>query len=158
MAMSGNDGKDVDEGINLGNKRHRPEDEVNDDDDEPSTRRHENGSSSLTRISGRTTLSRALRPLPAGRLSDRVNVRWQSDTHAPVILSGLQQLYNDRNLCDVTIRVDGEDFQAHRVVLAASSDFLRLIHFFCKRASYGEIFCSSLPRTLHSCKTPSTLY
>ena len=130
MSRSGNDGKDVDEGVHLGNKRHRPEDEVNKEDDEPSTRRHENGSSSLTRFSGRTTLSRALRPLPAGRLSDRVNVRWQSDTHAPMILSGLQQLYNDRNLCDVTIRVDGEDFRAHRVVLAASSDFLRLIQFF----------------------------
>jgi len=45
--------------------------------------------------------------------------------HASAVLHGLHALYDDDSLCDVTVRVDGEDFRAHRVVLAASSDFLR---------------------------------
>jgi hypothetical protein len=104
--------------------------EATEEDQPPSTRpclHLENGGSAPSSISTSRTMSRALRPLPTGQLRETMVVLCRSETHAPAVLSGLQQLYHEDNLCDVTIRVDGEDFRAHRVVLAASSDFLRFV-------------------------------
>lgn len=35
-----------------------------------------------------------------------------------------QDLYDSRRLCDVTLRVEGEEFRAHKAVLACSRSFL----------------------------------
>lgn len=74
-------------------------------------------STALRSVANRRPLS-----LPCARNNSFV-VR--ASGHASAVLHGLHTLYDDDSLCDVTVRVDGEDFRAHRVVLAASSDFLR---------------------------------
>jgi len=126
-------GKEPDTGHSSGQKRRNPDGLRDDADEEPSTRPclhlengSEHGSSVPSGISTSATMSRALRRLPAGQIRETIIVR--SEAHACTILNGLQQIYQDESLCDVTLRVDGEDFRAHRVVLAASSDFLRSVH------------------------------
>jgi ribosomal protein L34 len=44
--------------------------------------------------------------------------------HSATLAAGFQQLRENEQLCDVTVRVDGKDFRAHRAVLAASSEML----------------------------------
>jgi len=126
-------GKEPDTGHSSGQKRRNPDGLCDDADEEPSTRPclhlengSEHGSSVPSGISTSATMSRALRRLPAGQIRETIIVR--SEAHACTILNGLQQIYQDESLCDVTLRVDGEDFRAHRVVLAASSDFLRSVY------------------------------
>ncbi len=36
----------------------------------------------------------------------------------------LQDLYDTKQLCDITLRVEGEEFRAHKAVLACSESFL----------------------------------
>lgn len=36
----------------------------------------------------------------------------------------VQDLYDTKQLCDVTLRVEGEEFRAHKAVLACSKSFL----------------------------------
>lgn len=46
--------------------------------------------------------------------------------HGLSLKQGLNKLYKDKTLCDVTLTSsDGIDIQAHWLVLAAHSDFLR---------------------------------
>ena len=47
--------------------------------------------------------------------------------HAATLAAGFQRLRESGQLCDVTVRVDGKDFKAHRAVLAASSDMLNVM-------------------------------
>lgn len=47
--------------------------------------------------------------------------------HSATLAAGFQQLRENEQLCDVTIRVDGKDFKAHRAVLAASSEMLNVM-------------------------------
>ena len=48
---------------------------------------------------------------------------FQSFDHPLNILHVLSQLYTDRHLCDVTLVVNGHEFPAHRVILAAGSPY-----------------------------------
>ena len=122
-----------------GHKRKKPEGESKDKEEEaPSSRtshcaHHEQGAdggpSCCLSLAARQLPSehsaavlRAPRRLPGAQ---RCVIVVRSEAHAVGVLGGLQELYLDSSLCDVTLRVDGEDFSAHRVVLAASSDFLR---------------------------------
>ena len=125
------DGKETETGDHsYRNKRRNPDGERDEEDEAPATRPclqledGANGGSSRSNIANSTTLARALRRQPAGRPGETA-VAVRSEAHAPMVLSGLHELYQEENLCDVTVRVDGEDFRAHRVVLAAASDFLR---------------------------------
>eukprot|EP00960_Hanusia_phi_P030044 748353-Hanusia_phi.AAC.1 len=47
--------------------------------------------------------------------------------HAAELLNGLSHLFHDESLCDITIRVEDETFRAHRVILASSSDFFKIL-------------------------------
>jgi len=58
---------------------------------------------------------------------NETELKTYSDQHPHDLLKGLCGLYDSQSLCDVTLRVDGQDFSAHRVVLAAASDFLRVL-------------------------------
>mmetsp|Transcript_71769 Transcript_71769/g.149876 ORF Transcript_71769/g.149876 Transcript_71769/m.149876 type:complete len:624 (-) Transcript_71769:225-2096(-) len=60
-------------------------------------------------------------------VEDGSSVKVHSNQHPFDLIKGLAGLYESQSLCDVTLRVDGEDFKAHRVVLAAASDFLRVL-------------------------------
>ncbi|XP_069797514.1 kelch-like protein 12 isoform X3 [Narcine bancroftii] len=46
-----------------------------------------------------------------------------TNTHAKSILNTMNSLRKSNTLCDVTLRVDSKDFPAHRIVLAACSDY-----------------------------------
>lgn len=46
-----------------------------------------------------------------------------TDSHAKSILTTMNNLRKVNKLCDVMLQVDGEEFPAHRVVLAACSDY-----------------------------------
>ncbi|KAI6652625.1 Kelch-like protein diablo-like [Oopsacas minuta] len=48
---------------------------------------------------------------------------YNDNLHAGHILSGLSSFYSNSNYTDVTIRTQGVEFSAHRVVLAASSPY-----------------------------------
>ncbi len=50
---------------------------------------------------------------------------WESTSHRGTVLSGLNQLRKQCLLFDVTLIVDGCQFQAHRVVLASCSEYFR---------------------------------
>lgn len=46
-----------------------------------------------------------------------------TESHAKSILSTMNTLRKDGTLCDVTLKVQGQSFKAHRIVLAACSDY-----------------------------------
>ncbi len=45
--------------------------------------------------------------------------------HCSAILSGIKSMLSQGIMCDVTIVAGGKEFQAHRLVLAAGSEFFR---------------------------------
>ena len=47
------------------------------------------------------------------------------------ILSNLNELRKEGILCDVTLRIEGQDFKAHRCVLSAASPYFRAL-FTCE--------------------------
>lgn len=46
-----------------------------------------------------------------------------TNSHAKSILNAMNSLRKSNTLCDVTLRVEQKDFPAHRIVLAACSDY-----------------------------------
>ena len=46
-----------------------------------------------------------------------------TDSHAKTILSTMNNLRKEDRLCDIKLQVDGDLFPAHRIVLAACSDY-----------------------------------
>lgn len=46
-----------------------------------------------------------------------------TDSHAKSILTTMNQLRKNNTLCDVTLCVEKQEFPAHRIVLAACSDY-----------------------------------
>lgn len=46
-----------------------------------------------------------------------------TDSHAKSILATMNNLRKINTLCDVTLDVQGQKFPAHRIVLAACSDY-----------------------------------
>lgn len=71
-------------------------------------------------------------------------------THSGALLTGLDELYRDKRLCDVILRVDGVDFHAHRVVLAASSDMLRALLIGGWRETDEKVGCHSFAVFCHA--------
>lgn len=51
------------------------------------------------------------------------NYEFTAPNHASGLLSCMRELREDRTLCDITLCVAEEEFQAHRLVLAASSPY-----------------------------------
>ncbi|XP_066569333.1 kelch-like protein 9 [Amia ocellicauda] len=51
----------------------------------------------------------------------------QCDTHCPRLLEGVSGLRQQGVLCDVTLRAEGEEFPAHRVILASVSSYCRVL-------------------------------
>lgn len=51
------------------------------------------------------------------------NYEFTASNHATSLLSCMRGLRNDSTLCDITLCVAGEEFQAHRLVLAACSPY-----------------------------------
>ncbi len=48
---------------------------------------------------------------------------YRCDNHFPVVLSKLESLRTSRQLCDITIIIDGSEFHAHKLVLIACSPY-----------------------------------
>lgn len=46
-----------------------------------------------------------------------------TNSHAKSILNAMNSLRKSNTLCDITLRVENADFPAHRIVLAACSDY-----------------------------------
>ena len=46
-----------------------------------------------------------------------------TNSHAKTILNAMNSLRKSNTLCDITLRVENADFPAHRIVLAACSDY-----------------------------------
>ena len=57
-----------------------------------------------------------------------------TDSHAKSILTTMNNLRKSNTLCDVMLKVEGQDFPAHRIVLAACSDY------FCAMFTNGVSF------------------
>jgi hypothetical protein len=49
----------------------------------------------------------------------------REESHAGRALGGMESLRLARSLCDVTLQAENKQFEAHRVVLAASSAYFR---------------------------------
>lgn len=72
-----------------------------------------------------------------------------TNSHAKSILNAMNSLRKSNTLCDITLRVESTDFPAHRIVLAACSDYFCAMftsevtesctqkkgHFICKSLS-----------------------
>ena len=56
-------------------------------------------------------------------LESESNSELFTNCHAKSILTTMNMLRKTHTLCDVTLRVDSMDFPAHRIVLAACSDY-----------------------------------
>lgn len=69
-----------------------------------------------------------------------------TNSHAKSILNAMNALRKSNTLCDITLRVDNTDFPAHRIVLAACSDY------FC------AMFTSEVKVSAICLKTPSSSY
>ena len=54
---------------------------------------------------------------------------FESPQHCGTVLSGLNSLRHKKLLFDVTLIVDRQRFEAHRVVLASCSDYFRSASF-----------------------------
>ena len=65
----------------------------------------------------------------------------RSNEHANVVLNQLRRQRESGTLCDVRLRVGGEEFFAHRSVLAASSDFLYALLMGGWKESNEEVIC-----------------
>ena len=48
---------------------------------------------------------------------------FNAPTHASSLLTSMREFRNQKNLCDITLCVEEQEFDAHRVVLAASSPY-----------------------------------
>lgn len=46
-----------------------------------------------------------------------------TDSHAKSILTTMNNLRKENMLCDVMLKVEGQEFPVHRIVLAACSDY-----------------------------------
>lgn len=75
---------------------------------------------------------------------DDQQVSFEATDHGDSVLAGLKYLREKQQLFDVTFIVEGQKFQAHRVVLASCSDYFRY-------ESIGLIFSSRL--TKKNCPT-----
>jgi len=62
-------------------------------------------------------------------------VRTVGTGHCSAILSGIKCMLSQGIMCDVTIVAGGKEFQAHRIVLAAGSEFFR--NRFCAQQPAG---------------------
>ena len=60
-----------------------------------------------------------------------------TDSHAKSILTTMNTLRKADTLCDITLKVAGQEFPAHKIVLAACSDY------FCAMFTHGVSLCSS---------------
>eukprot|EP00802_Teleaulax_amphioxeia_P006357 Tamp_06361.p1 GENE.Tamp_06361~~Tamp_06361.p1 ORF type:complete len:649 (-),score=133.36 Tamp_06361:706-2652(-) len=113
-----------------GDKRAQPE-QREAEDEAPATRpclQLENGArGGAESMACRVARQRARRLLPARHRENCVSTPLRSATHASTVLRGVEEMYRENTLCDVTMRVDDENFPAHRIVLAAASDFLRAL-------------------------------
>ena len=113
-----------------GDKREKPE-ERDEEDEAPATRpclQLENGAhggAASRACSVARQRTRRLLPERQCASSNSVCTPLRSATHPSMMLRGVQEMYLENILFDVTMRVDDEDFPAHRLVLAAASDFLR---------------------------------
>lgn len=58
-----------------------------------------------------------------------------TNSHAKSILNAMNSLRKSNTLCDITLRVENTDFPAHRIVLAACSDY------FCAMFTSEVIVC-----------------
>lgn len=58
-------------------------------------------------------------------ISSRFSVVRREENHAGHVLGGMESLRLARSLCDVTLQAENKQFDAHRVVLAASSAYFR---------------------------------
>ena len=58
--------------------------------------------------------------MASGLLPDR---QIFTDSHAKSILTTMNNLRKSNTLCDVILQVENQDFPAHRIVLAACSDY-----------------------------------
>ncbi|KAI5720617.1 hypothetical protein M8J77_009500 [Diaphorina citri] len=73
------------------------------------------------------------RPLPC--------TSFESPLHTSILLSGLSKLRSKNLLLDVTLVVEGEAFQAHKVVLASISDYFRAMFTDAMRESKQSEIC-----------------
>nr|WEX30410.1 Kelch-like protein 12-A-1 [Carassius gibelio] len=62
-----------------------------------------------------------------------------TNSHAKSILNAMNALRKSNTLCDITLRVEGTDFPAHRIVLAACSDYFCAM-FTSELAEKGKSF------------------
>lgn len=66
-----------------------------------------------------------------------------TNSHAKSILNAMNSLRKSNTLCDITLRVENTDFPAHRIVLAACSDY------FCAMFT-SEVTQSRIPLSSHA--------
>lgn len=64
-----------------------------------------------------------------------------SDVDAPPVNEDIVELWKAKRLCDVTVRVEGRPFQAHRLILASASEYFNAL--FCEPDRFKD---SSTPQ------------
>ena len=69
----------------------------------------------------------AMGKVSQAKASSDDQVSFQATDHGDSVLAGLKHLREKQQLFDVTFLVEGQEFRAHRVVLASCSDYFRYL-------------------------------
>lgn len=90
--------------------------------------------------------------------SSRESVVRREEGHPGRALGNMASLRLAKSLCDVTVQASGHQFDAHRVVLSASSAYFRAMFTGCMEESLQRVVVIRLVYKTYRRSLPSVIY